>query len=66
MLPSDYKLIGQIGGKISERYSSQTNGSNYVKPLFFEVSPLNPLPGHLFDKSQILTTLSLGQSFIES
>ena len=38
---------------------------NYVKPLFFEVSPLNPLPGHRFDKSQIITTSFLDQSPIE-
>jgi len=39
---------------------------NYAKLPAFEVSPLNPLPSHRFDKSQIRTTFSLDQSPSES
>ena len=42
------------------------DGLNYAKPPTFEVSPLNPLPSRRFDKSQIRTTSSLGQSPSES
>jgi len=42
-----------------------SNEPNYAKPLFFEVSPLNPQLLILIDLSQTLTTFSLGQSPVE-
>ena len=48
---SNHKLIGQVDGKISGRYPRKSDRPNYAKPLFFEVSPLNPLPSHQFGKS---------------
>ena len=62
----DYKLIGQVGAKCSERYLYKASGLNYVKTTgFWGSCRLIPNLRYRFDQSQTLATSSVGQFSIE-